>query len=167
MGVLMVTDNLTLLACESGGSTTCTFDPDDPSRPAGETFEASMKLTPVRSEQDIEALLDGKGGKPLFVEFYSSNCPICRKIVPIVRTIKESCLHKNLQVLTVNVSLKENRHLARRYGVVGVPTFVFLRADGTETARLIGYQQVEELERPLQALTEGQCQGFARLPQEP
>ena len=36
-----------------------------------------------------------------------------------------------------------------------------------EAARLIGYQDVQSLERPLSALTDGQCKDFARLPLDP
>lgn len=194
MGVLMITDHLTLLdagnapvdqpevrvasdggtfdgqpaallACEAEGSTSCAFDPDDPSRPAP-AFESSMTLTPVLGAADIDALLEGKSGKPLFVEFYSSNCPVCRRMGPLVSTIEHSCVGKDLRVLKINVSLRENRDLARRYGVVGVPTFVFLKADGGEMARLIGHQTMQQIELSLAALTSGQCQGFAPLPDE-
>jgi len=152
-----------LLSCDAAGSTTCAFDPDDPSRPAP-PFEASMKLTPVLGAAEIEALLAGKGRMPLFVEFYSSSCPTCRRMVPAVRAIEQGCIGKDLRILKINVSMKENRELARRYGVVGVPTFVFLAPDGTERARLVGYQPMEQLEQSLAALTSGQCRGFAPLP---
>lgn len=192
MGVLMITNNLTLLdagvkpadqaevhvvssrgtadgqpaallSCEAEGSTSCAFDPDDPSRPV-EAFEPDHRLSAVRGKADIEALLAGKGSSPLFVEFYSSNCPMCRRMVPLIRAIEESCFEKDLQVLKINVSLKENAELARRFGVVGVPTFAFLKPDGTEVSRLIGYQTVSALERNLSALTAGECQGFVELP---
>ena len=194
MGVLMVTNRLSLLdvtpatatesvtsdagtaagepaallACDgaapvAGANKACAFDPDDPSKPA-RPFSSELSLTPVLGEAEIAALLDGKGGKPLFVEFYGANCPVCRRMVPTVAAIEHSCLGKDLAILKLNVSLKENRELARRYGVVGVPTFVFLKPDGTEMARLIGEQSIGDLERPLAALTSGQCQGFVPLP---
>ena len=196
MGVLMVTDNLSLLdathvpvgedmiatasvaqtatgepaavlACESEGASACAFDPDDPTHALENPFSTSAKLTPVLGAAGIDALLQGKGGKPLFVEFYSSNCPVCRQMIPIVRTIEESCLDKDLQILKINVSLKENRHYARKYGVVGVPTFVFMGEDGTERSRLIGQQSIDALEKSLSAVTNGECEGFAYLPPAP
>ncbi len=127
-------------------------------------METSLKMKPVVGAEELDAVLKGKNGKPLFVEFYSSNCPICRKMIPVVRTIQESCMDKNLQVLKINVSLKENRHYARKYGIVGVPTFVFMDDQGGEVSRLIGEQNIQTLEKNLIAVTEGECQGFAAVP---
>ena len=195
MGVLMVTDNLSLLdathmplgeervaessgaqtatgehaamlSCESEGASACAFDPDDPSRALERPISTSAKRTAVLGASELDALLQGKSGKPLFVEFYSSSCPVCRQMIPIMRTIEESCLNKNLQILKINVSLKENRHFARNYGVVGVPTFVFMGEDGKEMSRLIGQQDIKALEKNLSMVTKGDCRGFALMPLE-
>jgi small redox-active disulfide protein 2 len=37
-------------------------------------------MTPVLGATDIDALLAGGSGTPLFVEFYSSTCPNCRRM---------------------------------------------------------------------------------------
>ena len=192
MGVLMVTGNLMLLdlsttpgepdmalvaaaagtatgepaavmTCDTKGKTACDFDPDDPTREVP-PFDASFKVTAVKGARDLDAVLSGGEGKPVFVDFYSSNCPICRRMVPIIRTIEESCLAEDLTVLKINVSLAENRRFARRYGVVGVPTFLFLDETGEEVSRLIGAQKIENLEESLAIVTHGECRGFARLP---
>jgi cytochrome c-type biogenesis protein len=195
MGVLMVTGNLMLLdlstapadepdvavvaahastatgepaavmACDTKGKTSCDFDPDDPTREVP-PFDASIKMTTVKGTKDLDAVLSGGEGKPVFVDFYSSNCPICRRMVPIIRTIEETCLDEDLVVLKINLSLAENRQFARRYGIVGVPTFLFLDEQGKEMSRLIGAQKIETLEESLAAATHGECRGFARLPKE-
>jgi len=58
------------------------------------------------------------------------------------------------------------RDLARRYSVVGVPTFLFLNAKGEEVARLVGQQPLANLEQSLQVLSGQKCAGFRAFPRE-
>jgi len=194
MGVLMVTDSLSLfdralaheadlaaqapppsksaglapaaaaLACDADPTaTTCDFDLHDPTRRVP-PWQADLPLRPVVGQADLDAVLSGGQGRPLLVEFFSSNCPVCNRMAPIMRTIEQSCLGKDLTILKINVSMEENRAYARSYGVLGVPTFLFLKRDGSEMSRLIGYQGLAALEKNLAALTMGVCQGFSLLP---
>jgi cytochrome c-type biogenesis protein len=110
---------------------------------------------------------DAQGQRvPAMVELYSSNCSICKQMKPIVNDLVEQCHGKNVLVRTVNVSEGSNRALAKRYRLVGVPTFLFLDKEGKEVARLVGRQTPEALRQALSALRGERCPGVGPLPDE-
>ncbi len=107
--------------------------------------------------------------RPRMVEFVSSNCPICRQMIPIVASVEQECNdpQKGVEVIKIDISRPEHQHLAQRYRIRGVPTFVFLHPQGHEIARLIGYQRRASLHQALSLLTGEQCRGLGVLPTQP
>jgi cytochrome c-type biogenesis protein len=101
---------------------------------------------------------------PTMVELYSKDCPICQSMKPIVATVAGHCEGKGVHFEAMDVSLAENRHLIDAYRLVGVPTFVFLGADGTEVARLVGRQAQDDLFQALAAVRGESCPGVGALP---
>jgi thioredoxin-like negative regulator of GroEL len=55
-------------------------------------------------------------------------------------------------IVRVNVDRSSGRQLARAYGFIGQPTFIFLDRAGQEARRLLGAQTVETFEREIQRL---------------
>jgi len=104
--------------------------------------------------------------RPRMVEFVSSNCPICRQMIPIVASVEQECNdpQKGVEVIKIDISRPEHQHLAQRYQIRGVPTFVFFNPQGHEVARLIGYQRRASLHQALALLTGEQCRGLGVLP---
>ncbi len=109
-----------------------------------------------------------KAGKrlPAMVELYAKNCPICKGMKPIVEEIVSECHGNKVLVRAVDVSHGRNRALAKRYRLVGVPTFLFLDRDGNEVARLVGKQSRQSLRQALSALRGETCPGVGPLPQD-
>jgi len=101
---------------------------------------------------------------PLMVEIYAEGCPICQRMEPLVDRLLSQCDERGVRVRKVDVSRPENRHLASRYRVLGVPTFLFLDAQGEEVARLVGEQTAGTLHQALAALSGEQCAGLGMLP---
>jgi cytochrome c-type biogenesis protein len=101
---------------------------------------------------------------PTMVELYSKDCPICQSMKPIVAAVTDHCEGKGVHFEAVDVSAAENRNLIDAYRLVGVPTFVFLGADGTEVARLIGRQSQDDLFQALAAVRGESCPGVGALP---
>lgn len=95
--------------------------------------------------------------RPRMVEFVSPSCTVCRQMIPIVGVIERDCDGRKVDVVKVDVTRQENRQLAARYHVRGVPTFVFLDGRGVEVARLVGYQTLPSLRQALAVVTNGQC----------
>jgi predicted DsbA family dithiol-disulfide isomerase len=63
----------------------------------------------------------------------------------------------------MDVASGAGRDAASRYGILGVPTFIFVDSQGTEVARLVGEQPEETLIQTLEVLAGQRCDGFHRL----
>ncbi len=109
---------------------------------------------------EIEAKIASK--KPKMIEFYSSNCPICRKMIPIVAAFERDCSQKGgaFEVLKIDISQPHYRYLGKKYRIRGVPTFVYFNAEGKEVARLVGYQRIHSLRQAYALLVGEQCPGI-------
>lgn len=79
-------------------------------------------------------------GPTVLLDFYSDSCGPCRAMDPSVQEL----VKMGYPVQKVNV--EQNRALAARYGVRGVPCFVML-VDGQEADRVVGGTSFSRLER--------------------
>ena len=103
--------------------------------------------------------------RPRMVEFISSTCPICRKMIPTISILEQDCSQQSglVEIVKIDVSRPENRELKNRYHIRGVPTFVFLDAQNIETSRLVGYQRLATLRQSLSLLIGTSCQGVGTV----
>jgi len=118
-----------------------------------------------QSDADVvESILpETQKGLPVMVELYAEDCAVCQKMKPIVDTITSQCDEKGVHVRSIDIGKPENRHLVRKFNLVGVPTFVFLDETGTETARLVGEQTESNLKQTISVLRGEPCPGVAFL----
>lgn len=98
---------------------------------------------------------------PTMVELYKEDCPICQKMKPVVKRIKNQCDKKGVQIRTIDISTPENRHFVKQYRLIGVPTFVFLDEFEMEVARLVGEQTEMSLKQTISVLRGEPCPGVA------
>jgi cytochrome c-type biogenesis protein len=99
--------------------------------------------------------------RPRMVQFTNSDCSICRQMIPTVALIERDCDGKQVDVVKVNVTAAgDNRKMASKFRVRGVPTFVFLDREGSEVARLVGYQTLGSLRQALSAMVGERCAGL-------
>ena len=89
-----------------------------------------------------------KGNLPVFVMFYASWCPHCRKMLPIVRKL-ENNKHLNLQCFDIDDPA--NRRLVDYYQVQAVPLMMIYKA-GEQLWRWNGEIEEEELMQTLKSL---------------
>jgi cytochrome c-type biogenesis protein len=102
---------------------------------------------------------------PVMVEVIGRSCPICRRMAPVVAAAEQDCAGHAVSVTRAWVDDPGGLDLARRYGVRGVPTFLFLDADRREVARLVGEQPLDALVQSLQILSGAQCRTFRSFPE--
>lgn len=96
----------------------------------------------VLTEQNFEKeVLESK--IPVLVDFYSNYCPPCKMLEPIFEQLEEE-FKGEIKFLRVNVD--ENRNLAIKYNIMGVPTLILFK-DGEEIGRVIGLRRKEDLEK--------------------
>lgn len=75
---------------------------------------------------------------PRLVDFGSQSCIPCKKMEPILAQLKAEYAGR-LDVEFVDVGLRENAPRARAAGIQGIPTQIFLNAEGKEVWRHVGY----------------------------
>ncbi|MBS1160738.1 MAG: cytochrome biosis protein [Proteobacteria bacterium] len=128
--------------------------------------ESPPRLKPGTAAPPFAApMLDGRqrtfpgdfAGRPLAIVFWSASCPPCvRELQEIERLYQRTA--KPLQVVAIHVGqdkstaatlasrlalgfpvlLDEDGAIARRYGLVGLPTTYFVDAVGTLRSKLVG-----------------------------
>ncbi len=71
---------------------------------------------------------------PVMVDFWASSCAPCLAIMPLVEELAEEWFGK-VKIVTINMN--QGRGVAVKYGVSGLPTFLFMRG-GVVMDRLTG-----------------------------
>lgn len=87
---------------------------------------------------------------PMVVDFWASWCGPCRAIAPILEELAKQYAGK-IRVGKVNVD--EHQELAVQYGVLNIPTLVFLKG-GQEVDRVVGVVPRLQLESKFERLLE-------------
>jgi cytochrome c biogenesis protein CcmG, thiol:disulfide interchange protein DsbE len=152
------------LAVTQGGKA----GPHQPARQGGESASFTVEnLRPGQPTVSLEALR----GKPVVLNFWASWCVPCRREMPAFEQV-----HRSLgdRVAFLGIASKDYRDsalnflnktgvsypsgfdqsgaLATKFGVMGMPTTVFISPDGTVLDTRIGEVSREELERTISRL---------------
>ncbi len=77
------------------------------------------------------------------VDFYAEWCGPCKMLGPILEELE------NIDIIKVNVD--EHEDLARKYGVMSIPTIIFFK-DGEILEQEVGFKSKEELEEMINNL---------------
>lgn len=127
------------------------------------TCNAGNAASPAQETMATAIDNDDAATAPTMLEFISEGCPICKRMAPIVADAERSCSRHSVRIEQVDVATAAGRARAGRRGVLGVPTFIFLDARGTEVARLIGQQPRETIMQSLEVVAGQRCDGFRPL----
>ena len=75
-----------------------------------------------------------KSDKITIVDFFATWCMPCHALAPILENAHSELGDK---VKVVKIDVDESEQIARKYGVMSIPTMVFIK-DGVELDRMVG-----------------------------
>ena len=87
-------------------------------------------------------------GKPVMIDFWATWCGPCRRLAPVV---EELAAEYDGKVIVGKCDIEENTDLTDRFGIMNVPTIVFIK-DGKEVDRIVGAAAKNVFQEKLNAL---------------
>lgn len=97
------------------------------------------KVEMINKDNFKEMVLDAS--QPVLVDFFANWCGHCQRLLPLLDEVAAD-MEGKISVLKVNVD--ENRELAEKFEVKGLPTMVLFKA-GSELDRLIGFMPKDKI----------------------
>lgn len=90
----------------------------------------------IKSEKEFDEVIQKD---KVIVDFYAEWCGPCKMLSPILEKVSEE-----LKLDTYKVNVDEVEEVARRYGIMSIPT-VMIFSKGKEVNKHVGYMEEEEL----------------------
>lgn len=74
-----------------------------------------------------------EGNKPAIIDFYADWCAPCRQLSPLVESVAKEYSGK---IVVYKVDTEKEKLLAQSLGITGLPTLLFIPAEGTPRASM-------------------------------
>ncbi len=103
-------------------------------------YEHGEHVIQIKSEEQFKQIVLNSD-KPVLVDFYSTSCPPCRDMAPIMEEIAEEAEGRHL---VASVDVRKNRKWVAAYYTGGVPHF-FVYKNGRQVDETRGRQPKEEI----------------------
>lgn len=105
--------------------------------------EGAVKHLDVDAFIDVVSEIDGvwnyKGDKPCIVDFYTTWCPPCKMLSPIL----DSLANEMNGIYVYKVDAEKNSRLSEYFKIEGVPTVIYVPMNG-EPVKEVGYRSKAE-----------------------
>ncbi|MDP2794628.1 MAG: TlpA disulfide reductase family protein [Sulfurisoma sp.] len=158
--LLLILLPLLLASCEGGA-------------PKLNTGDKAPAFSAVKPDGTIVTFPGDYAGKPVVIRFWADWCRYCEGEMKLIENVYQRQKNHGLQVLAINAGqdretvvafmrkigvsypalLDEKSEIARRYGVVGLPTTYFVGADGVVKSKVVGEADEATFERHAQELS--------------
>lgn len=104
--------------------------------------EEPVGVVEIKSTKEFEELV-AKTETPIVVDFYSTWCIPCQKMMPIINDLAK---HFGEKIKFVKINVSNNSELASMFDIQSIPTFSFLQK-GTEVKRIVGGRDFESFKK--------------------
>ena len=101
----------------------------------------AISITKDNHEKDVV-----KSSKPVLLDVYASWCGPCQQMTPIIEELEQELGSK---YVFAKLNVDEARDLSIKYGVISVPTFLFIK-DGQVKGKETGYMSKEDLKSKME-----------------
>lgn len=91
------------------------------------------------NEEGFNRALAGNG--LMMVDFWATWCGPCQRLGPVIEQLADE--YEGQNVIIGKVDVDEETELARRFGVMNIPTVIFFK-DGQELERKVGAMPIDE-----------------------
>ena len=102
----------------------------------------ALSITPTNFEKEIK-----QSSKPVILDVFAVWCGPCQQMAPIMEQLEQE-LGSKYKFAKLNVD--EAREISIQYGVISVPTFLFIK-DGQVKAKETGYMSKETLREKIES----------------
>lgn len=120
-----------------GGSTSARGDKD--TETPKEKIEAFQKLSLDEALKKAK-----KDEKIVMVDFYADWCGPCKLLDKKTWTDEKVQSFLKDKTVAVKIDVDDAEDLAKKYKIKSIPAMVFIKADGTEVGRIVGYVPGED-----------------------
>ena len=93
----------------------------------------------IANTEEFEKLIAGE--KPVLVDFFATWCGPCKMFAPVLDEYAE----EHTDVEAVKVDVDENGEIAKRYGIMSIPTVILFK-NGEPVKKNVGFMDAEEVE---------------------
>ena len=87
-----------------------------------------------------------ESGYLMMVDFWAAWCGPCQRLGPVIEQMAED--YEGQNVIIGKVDVDEESELARRYGIMNIPTVIFFK-NGQELDRKVGGMSIDDYTRIL------------------
>ncbi|NCB48620.1 MAG: thioredoxin [Clostridia bacterium] len=105
-----------------------------------------MELKHLTNKNFEEKVLEAKTA--VLVDFFATWCGPCQMLTPVLESVQEE-MGEKVEVFKIDVD--EEMNIARRFGVMSVPTMIIFK-DGKELQRIVGLRQKNQIIQMLESV---------------
>jgi thioredoxin 1 len=109
---------------------------------------ANGKLNDLEKPEDLENI---RKPSTSVVEFFTTNCPYCRQMTPILEELADEFKSR---VYFSKINVDHHQDTREEYSIMGVPEIIVFKK-GIEVARVEGLQSYQDLERWIDSIHRG------------
>ena len=116
--------------------TGCSRNSQEVSKATATATEQAAPSVDTKPDQKLKAIASGSNELPAMVEMGADWCPPCRRMKPIVESLKEEYDGK---VDIVYIDVDRYKDIAREYQVQSIPVQLFFDENGKQVFRHVGF----------------------------